>query len=186
MHRPQDPASAQNLPTAADGATLSMRMQPQTSVERRLVRNDRRQPGPALPPTSGDRRRGDRRQLPRSRWRQWPSLLASAALGVVVAVLLQSFGGEAGGAAPVPVVLAVTPEPVAAPEVAGFSLAEATALRDAAQRLTPAAVALDEQARLHWTPLRAGLDAAAADPRTPASVREELDAARAALDQVGL
>lgn len=105
---------------------------------------------------------------------------------MVVAVLLQSFGGEAGGAAPVPVVLAVTPEPVAVQEAAGFSLAEATALRDAAQRLTPAAVALDEQARLHWTPLRAGLDAAAADPRTPASVREELDAARAALDQVGL
>lgn len=189
MHRPQDPASAQNLPLGRDEATLSMRMQPQTSVERRLVRDDRRQPGPALPPTSGERRRGDRRQLPRSRWRQWPSLLASAALGVVAAVLLQSFGGAAGGAAPVPMVLARTPEPVVAPEIDGaasFSLAEAAALRDAAQRLTPAAVALDETARLHWTPLRAGLDAAAADPRTAGSVREELEAARAALARVGL
>jgi hypothetical protein len=173
------------LPLGADEATLSMRMQPQTSVERRLVRNDRRQPGSAPAPTSGDRRLGDRRQLPRSRWRQWPSLLASAALGVVVAVLLQSFGDVP---VPVPIVLAVTPTPVVAPklEAGDFSLAEAAALRDAAQRLTPAGVALDEQARLHWTPLRAGLDAAAADPHTPGPVREELDAAREALARVGL
>ena len=67
-----------------------------------------------------------------------------------------------------------------------WRLAEAAALRDAAQRLTPAAVALDEQARLHWTPLRAGLDAAAADPHTPGPVREELEAAREALARVGL
>lgn len=189
MHRPQDPASAQNLPRDGDGATLSMRMQPQTSVERRLVRNDRRQPGPALAPTSGERRRGDRRQLPRSRWSQWPSLLASAALGVVVAVLLQSLGGAAGGVAQAPLVVVGPPEPIptpVAPPAVSLSLREAAALRDAAQRLTPAAVALDEQARLYWTPRRAELDAAAADPRTPGPVREELEAARSALAQVGL
>jgi len=187
LHRPLDPTSAQNLLLGPDGATLSMRMQPQTSVERRLIRKDRRQPGPALPPTGGERRRGDRRQLPRSRWRQWPSLLASAALGVVAAVLMQSLGGAAaGGAAPLPVVLAA-PEPViVAVEPASYSLREAAALRDAAQRLTPAGVALDEMARLHWTPLRADLDAAAMDPRTPGPVREELEAARAALERVGL
>jgi hypothetical protein len=171
-----------------DGATLSMRMQPQTSIERRLVRNDRRRPGPAVPPTL-ERRLGPRRQLPRSRWRQWPSLLASAALGVVVAVLMQS--------APAPVALAGSGAPAAeiavAREVAGeereagpFSLREAEALRDAAQQLTPAAVALDEQARLYWTPLRGEMDAAAADPRTPGPVREELEAARSALERLGL
>lgn len=194
MDSVQDPPSAQNLLPVRDGATLSMRMQPQTSVERRLVRNDRRQPGPNLLPTSGERRLGDRRQLPRSRWRQWPSLLASAALGVVVAVLLQSFGGTAEGAAqaPAPAVLAALPVvdltvAIEAPPVRpSFSLAEAAALRDAAQRLTPAAVALDEVARLYWTPLRGELDAAAVDPRTPGPVREELDAARSALGRLGL
>ena len=196
MRRLQDPASAQNLPLVRDGATLSMRMQPQTSNERRLVRKDRRGPGPAVPPTLGERRLGERRQLPRSRWHQWPSLLASAALGVVAAALMQS--------APAPV-LAARPEPAA--ELAGviaangaangaaseplpvhtrFSLREAAALRDAAQRLTPAAVALDEQARLYWTPLRGELDAAALDVRTPLAVREELGAARSALERLGL
>ena len=200
MRRLQDPASAQNLPLVRDGATLSMRMQPQTSNERRLVRKDRRGPGPAVPPTLGERRLGERRQLPRSRWHQWPSLLASAALGVVAAALMQS--------APAPV-LAARPEPAA--ELAGviaangaangaanegaseplpvhtrFSLREAAALRDAAQRLTPAAVALDEQARLYWTPLRGELDAAALDVRTPLAVREELEAARSALARLGL
>lgn len=85
-----------------------------------------------------------------------------------------------------PVVLAA-PEPVVvAVEPASYSLREAAALRDAAQRLTPAGVALDEMARQYWTPLRAELDAAAMDPRTPGPVREELDAARAALERVGL
>lgn len=192
MHRLQDPASAQNLPPMPDGATLSMRMQPQTSIERRLVRDDRRRPGPAVPPTL-ERRLGPRRQLPRSRWRQWPSLLASAALGVIVAVLLQS--------TPAPVALAGSEDPaaelavasggvsgvvVAEPLRSGFSLREAAALRDAAQQLTPAAVALDEQARLYWTPLRGEMDAATADPRTPGPVREELEAARSALDRLGL
>ena len=188
MHRLQDPASAQNLPRDGDGATLSMRMQPQTSLERRLVRKDRRQPRPALAPTSGERRRGERRQLPRSRWSQWPSLLASAAVGVVVAVLLQSLGGAAGGPVPVPMVVVGPPEPAVAAAVPAVSLSldEAAMLRDAAQRLTPAGVALDEQARLYWTPRRAELDAAAADPRTPRPVREELEAARSALAQVGL
>ena len=186
----QDPPGAQNLPAAPERATLSMRMQPQTSVERRLVRNDRRQPGPALPPRGGDRRLGDRRQLPRSRWRQWPSLLASAALGVIVAVLLQSVG-EAPASVPMALAALLEPTDLAAaidraPARVSFLLDEAAALRDAAQQLTPAAVALDEQARLYWTPLRGELDAAAADPRTPGSVREELEAIRSALGRLGL
>jgi hypothetical protein len=179
-------------------------MQPQTPTERRSGARDRRAPGPPVAHAGPERRAGQRRQLPRSRWQQWPSLLASAALGVVAAALMQS--------APAPV-LAARPEPAA--ELAGviaangaangaanegasvgaseplpvhtrFSLREAAALRDAAQRLTPAAVALDEQARLYWTPLRGELDAAALDVRTPLAVREELGAARSALERLGL
>ncbi len=193
MRRLQDPTSAQNLPLVPDGATLSMRMQPQTSIERRLVRKDRRGPGPAVPPTLGERRLGERRQLPRSRWQQWPSLLASAALGVVAAALMQSAPGPVRAARPEPaaelvgVVAAAdegASEPLSVPT--RFSVREAAALRDAAQRLTPAAVALDEQARLYWTPLRGELDAAALDVRTPLAVREELEAARSALARLGL
>lgn len=67
-----------------------------------------------------------------------------------------------------------------------FTVSAAAALRDEAERLTPAAVALDEQAAQRWWPLRGELDAAAADPATPGAVRDELLATQAALAQVGL
>ena len=67
-----------------------------------------------------------------------------------------------------------------------FTIAAAATLRDEAERLTPAAVALDEQAAQSWWPLRGELDAAAADPATPEAVRGELLATQAALDRVGL
>lgn len=159
-------------------------MQPQTAVERRLTRGDRRHPGAPGAPPGAERRRGDRRQLPRSRWRQWPSLLVSAALGVVVAVLLQSLGDAATTPAIPAPMGRITP--VAAPVNTRFSLREAAALHDAAGRLTPAAVALDEQAQTRWWPRRAAIDAAAADPTTPAEVREELRATQLALERVGL
>ena len=168
-------------------------MQPQTPIERRSTRSDRRRSGPPAAPPAADRRRGDRRQLPRSRWRQWPSLLASAALGVVTAVLLQS----AGDAAPTSVsaatrrldadttgrILPVSPTPV---DAGGISARDAALLRDEAGRLTPAAVALDEQAQTLWWPRRAAIDAAVADPATPAAVREDLRAVQYALERVGL
>ena len=67
-----------------------------------------------------------------------------------------------------------------------FTVVAAATLRDEAERLTPAAVALDEQATQRWWPLRGELDAAAADPATPEAVRGELLATQAALDRVGL
>lgn len=166
-------------------------MQPQTPIERRSTRSDRRRPGPPTAPPAAERRRGDRRQLPRSRWRQWPSLLASAALGVVTAVLLQS----AGDAAPTSVIGATRHDdredvdaqrritPVDAP---GFSARDAALLRDEAERLTPAAVALDEQAQTRWWPRRAAIDAAVDDPATPPAVREDLRAVQYALERLGL
>lgn len=118
-------------------------------------------------------------------------MLACAALGVIVAVGLQSLveatptrtGTWAAG---LPGRLPPRSVPLQAPELPRFTLSEAAALRDEAERLTPAAVALDEQATTRWWPLRPELDAAATDPRTPASVREELEATRAALARLGL
>ena len=67
-----------------------------------------------------------------------------------------------------------------------FSRAEAAALRDEAERLTPAAVTLDERAQARWWPLRPELEAAVADLRLPTDLRDELAATLAALTRVGL
>lgn len=184
------------MPGTRKAATLSLRMQPQTSIERRSGRVDRRRDGPARPPNGLERRSGERRRLPRSRWQQWPSLLASAALGVVAAVLLQSIGGATPATrgdwvAALPDRVA---PPISGPSDPGsvpaplprFSADEAAALRDEAERLTPAAVALDERAALRWWPLLGELAAAEADPVTPEPVRIDLHATREALERVGL
>jgi hypothetical protein len=161
-------------------------MQPQTLLERRSGRQDRRAPGPAVAPSGGERRGGQRRQLPRSRWQQWPSLLASAALGVVAAVLLQSFAADDPPQAWAASLAARVPPPTAGPQqLPRFTAAEAAALRDEAEALTPAAVLLDERAGLRWRPLLGELAAAAVDPVTPASVRSDLHATCAALERLG-
>lgn len=169
-----------------------MRMDPQTPVERRSSRTDRRAEGPARPPAGLERRSGDRRRLPRSRWQQWPSLLASAALGVVAAVVLQSIGDAApkqrGGwvhELPTRVAGALARGSVPAP-TPRFTAEQAAALRDEAERLTPAAVALDERAASRWWPLRGELEAAETDPATPEAVRSDLHATRIALEQLGI
>lgn len=161
-------------------------MQPQTPVERRSRDRDRRAPGPAAPHSGLERRQGQRRQLPRSRWQQWPSLLAAAALGVAAAVLLQSFTGDTP-----PPVMAAAPTPVAPlppgpQQLPRFTAADAASLRDEAEALTPAAVALDEHAGLRWRPLRGELAAALVDPVTPDPVRSDLHATVAALERLGL
>lgn len=135
----------------------------------------------------GPERRQSQRRLPRSRWQQWPSLLASAALGIVAAIVLQSFASEAP-----PQAWATAQAHHAAPPPSGpqqlprFTASEAAALRDAAEALTPAAVALDERASLRWRPLRGELAAALVDPVTPDPVRSDLHATAAALDRLGL
>ena len=163
-------------------------MQPQTPTERRSERRDRRAAGPATAPGGLERRSGERRQLPRARWQQWPSLLASAALGVVVAVWLQapSSGDAAATTATATAPSAREPARSVPPASPRFTAREAAALRDEAERLTPAAVALDEQAALRWWPVRGVLDLAVRDPDTADAVRDELRAAQAALDRVGL
>jgi len=187
LHRHADPTGARNLPISVRAANLPS-MQPQSPIERRSDRRDRRRAEPAAWPAPLERRSGERRRLPRSRWQQWPSLLASAVLGVVVAVAMQSLveatptrtGTWAAG---LPGRLPPRSVPVQAPR---FTASEAEALRDEAERLTPAAVALDEQAALRWWPLRGELEAAAADPATLADVRTELHATLEALARVGL
>lgn len=156
-----------------------MRLSP--PEERRSGRPDRRAEALAAPPGGVERRVGPRRRLPRPLWRQWPSLLASAALGVVVAVSVQPAPAE-----PVrPTTPLATPPATLMIELP-FSRAEAAALRDEAERLTPAAVALDERAQLRWWPLRPELEAAVADLRLPTDLRDELAATLAALTRVGL
>lgn len=140
-----------------------------------------------MAPSSGERRSGQRRQLPRSRWQQWPSLLASAALGVVVAVLMQSIAADAPPQAWAASLAARVPPPsVGSQQLPRFTAAEAAALRDEAEALTPTAVVLDERAGLRWRPLLADLTTAAVDPATPASVRSDLHATCAALERLGL
>ena len=125
--------------------------------------------------------------MPRSRWQQWPSLLASAALGVTAAVLLQSFAGEAPPQVWAAELVHRLPPPPSGPQqLPRFTAAEAAGLRDAAEALTPAAVTLDEQAALRWRPLRGELAAAIVDPVTPEPVRTDLHATVAALEQLGL
>jgi hypothetical protein len=161
-------------------------MQPQTPTERRSGARDRRAPGPPVAHAGPERRAGQRRQLPRSRWQQWPSLLASAALGVTTAVLLQSFVAEAPPRVWAAELVQRVPPSPGPQQLPRFSAAEAAALRDEAEALTAAAVALDEQASLRWRPLRGELAAALVDPVTPELVRSDLHATTAALERLGL
>lgn len=162
-------------------------MQPQTSTERRSGTRDRRAAGPPVAHTGPERRAGQRRQLPRSRWQQWPSLLASAAIGVVTAVLLQSYVAQAPPQAwAAELVRRVPPPPPGPQQLPRFTAVEAAALRDEAEALTPAAVVLDEQASLRWRPLRGELAAALVDPVTPEPVRSDLHATIVALERLGL
>jgi hypothetical protein len=65
-------------------------------------------------------------------------------------------------------------------------LASVQALRDQAEALTPATVALDERAHELWMPRVANIELALADPATPDALRTELDATLAALERVGV
>lgn len=155
-----------------------MRLPP--ANERRSGRPDRRgAASTSAPPGGVERRLGPRRRLPRPLWRQWPSLLISAALGVVVAISVQ----PAPATPPPPPELA--PPPTIRVELP-FTRVEAAALHEEAQRLTPAAVALDERAQTRWWPLRPELEAAVADLRLPQDLRDELAATLAALERSGL
>lgn len=155
--------------------------------ERRRGRTDRRDASrPALPPGAERRANsGCRRRLPEPRWRQWPSITLAAVLGVATAFGLQALQGSPVAAMPV-VVAAAPVEVVEDLPVTRIGLAEAQALRDEACALTPAGVALDEQAHAVWLPRLAAMRAAAGDPRVPGEVQVELREALAALGRVGI
>lgn len=119
-------------------------------------------------------------------------MIAAAALGVLAALGLdalpnpniQERPSEAANEGEAARELEVAREPQI--EVDREQLAAAQALRDEAERLTIAAVTTDEAAHERWLARIAKIEAVRADPDTPASLRVELDATIAALDQVGL
>ncbi|WP_096328003.1 hypothetical protein [Nannocystis exedens] len=129
---------------------------------------------------------GCRRRLPEPRWRQWPSILAAAVLGVAAAVALQGLQADASVVAPAPVQETAVPAPVVAVKASPISLTEAQRLHDEAAALTPAGVAFDESAHATWLPRIGRLEAAAADPGLSPEIREELVATLEALAKVGL
>ncbi|WAS92865.1 hypothetical protein [Nannocystis punicea] len=155
-------------------------------LDRRQGRRDRRDNSrPAIAPGVERRVNQGCRRLPEPRWRQWPSILAAAVLGVVAAVALQGLQADASEVEPAPVEVAVAAPPVVASR-APISLSEAQALHDEAAALTPAGVAFDETAHATWLPQIGRLEAAAADPGLSPEIREELAATLAALSNVGL
>jgi hypothetical protein len=150
-----------------------------TSDERRQKR-DRRDPSRTDAYPGDDRRQGPRRagDLPRPVWHHPLALITAIALGIAAGLWLGALGrGAPAAAAPV----AVEPGRLD-PEL----LAAIEGIRDEAEALTPAAVALDEHSHERWLPRVEGIELALADPATPASIRAELDATLRALERVGV
>jgi hypothetical protein len=127
-----------------------------------------------------ERRRGPRRaaELPTPLWRQPVAVGLAIALGVA--------GGLALGSRSKPPSVVAAQVEAAPSEPPAQLLAAAEALRDEAEALTPAEVALDERAHERWMPRVAKIDAALADPATPAAIRRELEATITALEAVGV
>lgn len=156
-------------------------------LDRRQGRRDRRDPSrSAIAPGVERRVNQGCRRLPEPRWRQWPSILAAAVLGVVAAVALQGLQADASVAEPAPLEVTATAPPVGAVKTTPISLSEAQVLHDEAAALTPAGVALDETAHSTWLPRIGRLEAAVADPGLAPEIHAELSATLDALAQVGL
>jgi hypothetical protein len=169
---PGPPCAPKTCAAVRDARDPVARMQPQTPMNGVQVRPDRRVAGPGRPCPAGSSAASARAaSCPLRCWRQWPSLLASAALGVVVAVCVQSapatvLGSAAAGRAPphdrgdrqLPFTRAARPRPCATKRSA----------------LTPAAVALDERAQARWWPLRPELAAAARRHSRPGDLRARI------------
>lgn len=120
----------------------------------------------------GPRRSGD---LPRPLWRRPIAIGLAVALGVAAGLALGSLRPSNS-----PIVRTV--EARVDPQL----LASVQALRDEAEALTPAAVALDERAHERWMPRVAKIELALADPTTPEQLRSELNATLLALERVGV
>ena len=139
---------------------------------------DRRDPNRVTPYRGVERRQGPRRsgELPQPVWQRPLALVAVIALGVAAGLAL----GGIERAKP------TDPGPIAERRVDPELLAGVERLRDEAEALTPAGVALDERAHEQWLPRVAEIELALADPDTPPAIRAELDATLAALAHAGV
>lgn len=148
---------------------------PRPSERRRGA--DRRDPSPAEPYLGVERRQGPRRSgdLPRPLWRRPIALGLAIALGIAAGLALGSLRSSE-------LAIVHTAEAQVDPQL----LAGVQAMRDEAEALTPAAVALDERAHELWMPRVAKIELALADPSTPDELRTELDATLSALERVGV
>jgi hypothetical protein len=147
----------------------------------RRARRDRRDPGRSGPTTryeGADRRRGPRREgdLPTPVWRRPLGLAIAIGLGIAGGLALDSL--QARPETAIAAVREAEPDPEA--------LRRVESLRDEAQALTVAEVALDEQAHERWMPRVAKIEEALDDPATPDPIRTELLATIAALECVGV
>lgn len=139
--------------------------------------SDRRDPTRVGVYAGIERRRGPRRtaELPRPLRSRPIALVLAIALGVATGLAIGSTHRS---------------DPMAAPRVEAQVDAEllvgVQALRDEAEALTPAGVALDEEAHERWMPRVAAIELALADPQIPTQIRTELDATLDALERVGV
>lgn len=112
-------------------------------------------------------------------WRRPLGLAIAIGLGIAGGLALDSLQAQPSeGTAPTAAVRERELDPEA--------LARVEALRDEAEALTAAEVALDERAHERWLPRVAKIDEALDDPATPDRVRTELLATIAALECVGV
>lgn len=148
---------------------------------------DRRASAPSGPlPPGGDRRRGPRRRpLPRPWWADAPAIVVALALGVATAAIAQP-GAARPRSGLTPGAWAREAQASPAATEATAALEAARSLRDEAEALTPATVALDESELGRWLERAAAIEALLADASTPAAVRGELEAALAALVRLGV
>lgn len=161
------------------GSAGDPRTDPVVGTDRR-ERRDRRDANRTDPYEGVDRRRGPRREgdLPTPVWRRPFGLALAIGLGIAGGLALDSLQAQPAASAPIAAVRERELDPEA--------LARVEALRDEAEALTAAEVALDERAHERWLPRVATIDEALDDPATPDQIRTELLATIAALECVGV
>jgi hypothetical protein len=173
------PCSAKNpqIPGPADAGGPLAPPTVEVGGHERRGGTDRRDParqGYAGP----DRRLGPRRtaDLPRPAWQRLLGPAVAIALGVAAALVFGDRAHQDARAEPTSATASIDPD----------VLAGVAALRDEAEALTLAGVALDERAHELWMPRVANIELALADPETPELIRRDLDAILAALERVGI
>ena len=167
-------SGAKNPRIRADAPT-----DPDAGVDERRREADRRDSARAGEYTGIERRSGPRRSgdLARPWWHRSLAVGLAITLGIVAGLALGSLR----------TVEPARPDaPIAEARVDPELLAGVLAVRDEAEALTPAGVALDERAHELWMPRVSQIELALADPTTPAAIRTQLDATLTALERVGV